>query len=117
MYLQLSLIRPPTIARLFEDDYDALSSQQHNVDLFGEPFTENSRQPPFVRGTLDAACDLSELLYKTMTHNSNGAIELGSDDDLNERSELYAELIQLRKGLPVRLRDEENFTPQTCFLR
>lgn len=62
-------------------------------------------------------CDLSELLYKVMLWNTGAQGNLGSEEDIDKRRQLFAALQQWRRRLPEHLREDTNFTPQTCFLR
>ena len=52
-----------------------------------------------------------------MTYNDEGTTVIGSDVDLEKRTELYKTLNRWREDLPMDLRDEVNFVPQTCYLR
>ncbi|KAF7554129.1 hypothetical protein G7Z17_g3135 [Cylindrodendrum hubeiense] len=115
LYLDLSLIPPPTIPRCFEEVEQPSSTQPGNVDIFGEPFTAGSSPPPFVPGILNATCDLSMFLYQAMDRNIEA--DVGSDEDLQARRSLYKHVVEWRRFLPAYMKYESNPTPQTCFLR
>lgn len=119
VYLELSLLKPPSIPRCFESpssDHGGSSATAHNIDLFGNRYETGSRPPPFVPGVLYAACDLSELLYQSMLWNAE-ASEVGSPQDLKKRTNLHTNVLEWRNQLPKYLKEDCNFTPQTCFLR
>ncbi|KAK5991212.1 Notoamide biosynthesis transcriptional activator notL'-like protein [Cladobotryum mycophilum] len=116
VYLQQSLIKPPTIERCFEADGKTLNDATGNVDILGAPYISSSRPPAFVPGVLNATCDLSEILYKVMLWNAE-VEEVGSDEDIDKRKGFFALAQQWREKLPHNLREDMNFTPQTCYLR
>ncbi|KAH6973694.1 putative C6 transcription factor [Ilyonectria sp. MPI-CAGE-AT-0026] len=115
MYIDSSLLVPPTIPRCFETNPQPLSTQPGNVDMFGAPYTKGSTPPPFVPRTLNAQCDLSLFLYRAMQRNAEA--DIGSEEDLRERRSLYKEVLEWRKYLPAYMKYESNPTPQTCYLR
>ena len=119
LYLQQSLMRPPTIPRMFGDsDTDILDQDITKTDVFGQPFIPyETSQPPFVSGVLNSMCDFSELLYKIMSYNGDKTLALSSEADVKTRREFYGKMKDLLEKLPPRLQAEKNFTPQTCFLK
>lgn len=59
------------------------------------------------------------MLYESMEWNETAEDKeiVGSEEDLEKRREKMAEVRQWRANLPPNLRDDTNFTPQTCYLR
>ncbi|KAH7187276.1 putative C6 transcription factor [Fusarium oxysporum] len=112
VYLDQSLLAPPTIPRCFH----AKDRPSENLDLWGDLHQTERGMPPFVPGILDATCDLSEMLYEIMFCNIR-AQEIGSEEDLKKRRELYSSVLEWSGNLPKRMKKDENLTPQTCFLR
>ncbi|EFY91265.1 C6 transcription factor, putative [Metarhizium acridum CQMa 102] len=117
MYLQQSLIPPPQIPRCFEPPPPAKAGPVPNIDLFGNPHTSESRSPPFVTGALYLACDITGMLYESMDWNFRSESIWGTEQDLERRRDMIDEVRQWRARLPPNLRDDTNFTPQTCYLR
>lgn len=117
MYLQQSLIPPPQIPRCFDPPPSAKDAPVPNIDLFGNPHTSESRSPPFVTGALYLACDITVMLYESMDWNFRSESIWGTEQDLERRRDMIDEVRQWRASLPPNLRDDTNFTPQTCYLR
>lgn len=109
--MQQSLIPPPTVPRCFE----LLVSESGCGQLSGMAAVI-SQEPLSVSGVLDATCQLSEHLYRTMRLNSESE-QVGSEEDLAQRRRYYNDIVNWRFTLPNHLKDEENFTFQTAFLR
>ena len=108
--------RCPTIPRLFYRGNTASDDVIDNVDILRQPFTSSSYRPPFTPGVLDAACDLSIIQHGVINHNIDMQ-EMSVDDDLSIRKHQYQSLQDWRNALPLHLRNEENSTPGTVFLR
>lgn len=90
-----------------------------NIDVLGRAFNPlASHPPPLVPATLDAQCDLSEMLNETMEYNQKALArdEIGSLDDLRQRRAGYVRLVNWTESLPPALR-VENRSPQTSFVR
>lgn len=90
-----------------------------NIDVLGRPFNPlSSHPPPLVPATLDAQCDLSEMLNEIMEHNQKALArdEIGSLDDLRQRRAGYVRLVNWSESLPPALRIG-NRSPQTSFVR
>ncbi|PHH93301.1 hypothetical protein CDD83_8000 [Cordyceps sp. RAO-2017] len=111
VYLQQSLIPPPTIPRCTGPAaFDPRSEGGH------EGVDDAPRGQPHVPGVFDAMCDLSELLYVVMQWNKD-SVEVGSVEDVDKRRQFYTHIQTWMRNLPKHLRERENFTPQTVFLR
>jgi hypothetical protein len=108
--------RAPTLDRLFYDGDITTDDASGNVDIYGQPFTNTSYRPAFTPGVLNAACDLSMLHHGIINYNLD-VLELGIEDNLWTRKQQYQSLQDWRERLPLRLRNEENHTPGTVFLR
>ncbi len=112
------VLQPPIIPCLFPD-----SSPENptNVDLFGQPFTSSSSQPPFVTGAISTFCRTAVLLSEVLTygqvHRDNEDTNFGDRANLIKRKEFLANLNAIGNSLPSALRHDHNFTPATCFLR
>lgn len=100
VYLQQSLIPPPTIPRRPS----------------ATPTSSDSTLPGGIPEILDATCQLSEALYKVMQLNSSTE-DPGSDEDLSTRKHLYDTVTKWLGLLPPKLNPHDNYTHQTCFLR
>ncbi|KAI0427478.1 putative C6 transcription factor [Xylaria sp. FL1042] len=112
------ILQPPKIPCLFpEFNYESPT----NVDLFGQPFTPSSSQPPFVTGAISTFCRvavlISEVLTYTQSHNNDHKTNFGHRAILIKRLEFLAKLKAIDIALPSALRHDQNFTPATCFLR
>lgn len=116
VYLQISLVPPPNIPRCFEKP-SVSESNLKPVDLFGNPHNQASRSPPFVPGALYLACDLMLMLYSSMEWNIRSESIYGTEEDLKVRRQKLQEVRRWRDALPLNMRDDINFTPQTCYLR
>ena len=106
----------PTVPRLFQKTNVTADNVIENLDIFGQPFTSASYPPPFTPGVLNAACDLSMIQHGIMNYSLD-VQELGMDDSLCTRKQQYQSLQTWRNNLPLALRNEENHTPGTVFLR
>ena len=82
-----------------------------------QPFTSASLQPPLVSGVGYACCQLAVLLNEIVNYNTNNQKDCGNPADVRSRLDFYGKLEAFRSSLPLALRHDENFTPQTCFLR
>lgn len=112
------MLRPPNIPKYlatYTCETQA-TPDGSNVDMFGNPFTAESRPPAVVPGTFHATCDLSGFLYRSMEWNTKTS-DIGGDQDLKQRVSLHAEVLKWHAGMPKRFKVEHNLTPQTCFLR
>ncbi|KAI1170404.1 putative C6 transcription factor [Nemania sp. FL0916] len=107
----LDRISTPDIPRLFSN-----GSEETNADLLGNIFEALSPQPPIVAGISTALCSLAEILNRVTVHNSTQTVETSEDGKL-ERLRFYSEVQEFGRSLPPTLRAEDNFIPQTCFLR
>lgn len=120
IYLEPSLLPPPTIEQDFypDDDQIQLSSSglPANIDVLGNIHKEDGVSPPFVPGLLKATCDLSEFLYASMTRNAQQTT-FGSEADMAERRRAYAQVLSWWLHLSPHLRNDKNLTPQTSHLR
>jgi hypothetical protein len=94
----------------------SLSSQKERLGLHNGQFLDQSSLP-LVEGTHYALCDLAEMFYSVMLHNTNESNKTGDTDDINKRKELYGRVVRWRSVMPRKLREDENFAPQTCYLR
>lgn len=116
-YLQPSLTGPPRIPQAWlepEPDED----MPGNVEPPRKRVANDAGLPPWlVRGTLDAAAEVSKLMYGAMTYNTTHHIEPGSAEDLKIRRGLYAEVLGLMASFPTRMQPKINFSPQSCLLR
>lgn len=121
VYLQPSLLAPPTVPRTFPSIADTHSQGYNfdNIDVLGKPFNPlASHPPPLVPGSFDAQCHLSEMLHEIMEYNQ-GALardEIGTLDDLRRRRAGYVRLMAWSEALPPALR-VENRSPQTSYVR
>lgn len=111
------MIPPPKIPRCFEPPPSVNDGPVPNVDSFGNPHTSESKSPPFVTGALWAACDVTEMLYRSMEWNLQAAHICGTEADVEERKNKIEKLRRWRANLHPSLRDDTNFTPQTGYLR
>ncbi|KAI1118714.1 putative C6 transcription factor [Nemania sp. NC0429] len=109
-----SFVPPPTLPCLFPSFQDGHHGA--NVDLFGEPFSAQSPQPPIVIGVPNVLCRFSLLMHQVVTHNHDESNEY-DEADLLKRRQFYADALDFSNALPLFLQHEHNFTPQTCFLR
>ena len=105
--------RVPTVPRLF---FSTNASAGQNVDIFGEPFTVSSYQPPFTPGLPNAACDLAIIQHEFFNYNLD-ILDMVTEDNLQNRLQQYQRLQIWRDALPPHLRHEHNPTPGTGFLR
>ncbi|KAI0409208.1 putative C6 transcription factor [Xylaria palmicola] len=117
-FRNIDVLGPPKIPCLFpEFTYET----PINVDLFGEEFTTASPQPPFVGGALNAFCRvvilMSEVLALGRGHKDNEDAGTGEHTKLRERKEALSQLNSLANSLPSALQYNQNFTPETCYLR
>ena len=110
IYLEQSLIPPPTIPRCF-DQPSLESNPEGDSGVINDAFRKNT----FVPGILNAICDLSELLYRVMQWNSS--MKSSGHEDMSKRRRFYPEAQDWRRQLPDRLKEEHNFTSQTYLLR
>ncbi|KAI1274925.1 putative C6 transcription factor [Xylaria sp. FL0933] len=114
----IHVLEPPKIPCLFPDfNFE----NPANVDLFDQPFTASSSQPPFVTGAISTFCRVavlaSEVLAYTQSHENSKETDFGHQANLLKRRELLAKLKAFGEALPSALRHDQNFTPATCFLR
>ncbi|KAG5979347.1 hypothetical protein E4U43_006909, partial [Claviceps pusilla] len=121
VYLQISMIPPPSIPRHFERPFEPPPAPYGrapapNVDMFGNTHTSESKSPPFVPGALYLACDVTLMLYSSMQWNMESESFYGTEEDLRVRRRKLHEVRQWREGLPRNMREDINFTPQTCYL-
>ncbi|KAI3394728.1 hypothetical protein diail_2257 [Diaporthe ilicicola] len=121
VYLQPSLLAPPTVPRIFSSisEMQSRGDNLSNSDVLGRDFDPLvSPRPPLVPASFDAQCDLSELLYETMEYNQKALARdaIGSLDDLRQRRAGYVRLVAWKESLPPSLR-VENRSPQTFYLR
>ncbi len=112
MYFQQSLVPPPEVPRCFED----LAVNEAAKHSPGSSSGSATTEPPTANGVLNATCDLSLLLYQIMQYNATQE-DVGSDEDLAKRRQYYSEVQSLWHNIPEQLKEENNLTPQTCFLR
>ncbi|KAK2615012.1 hypothetical protein N8I77_001791 [Diaporthe amygdali] len=98
VYLQPSLLAPPTVPRLFP----SITTMHSQV----------------VPASLDAQCHLSEMLHEIMEYNQKALAgnEIGSPEDVRHRRASYVRLITWKESLPPALR-VENRSPQTSYIR
>lgn len=108
-YLQPSMVRAPTIARRFVENGGV------DPEVTGE--TEEHSPVPLSAYVLNAACDLSKLLYSVMTHNDLHDAQLGSSFDIGQRVRFYQEMMDLSRGISPLIRPDTNFCLETCYLR
>lgn len=106
----------PNVPRLFHTNNASSNAVVDNIDILGLPFTTASYRPPFTPGLLNAACDLSIIQHGIIDYNFD-VQEHGIDDDTSIRKHRYQSLQDSRNALPKHLRNEENSTPGTVFLR
>jgi hypothetical protein len=106
--LEPSLVPKPTVPRLFANDT--------SID---PRLTGSSRpsEPPLSVHVFGATCDLSDLLYRIMTHNGQNKAVLNTNFDVDLRMAFYQELYEWSNDISTILRTDVNFTPETCFLR
>ncbi|KAK2603543.1 hypothetical protein QQS21_004312 [Conoideocrella luteorostrata] len=117
VYLQISMIPPPNIPRPFERPPELTGGgAMQNVDIFGNPHTKHSKSPPYVTGALYLACDVTLMLYSSMEWNIKSESMYGTAEDLEVRRRKLRELRLWTERLPPNMRDDINFTPQTCHL-
>lgn len=116
-YLQPSLASPPRIPRAWLDEEQDGRASLEAGPAGNTAFADAGMPPLMVSGALNAASEVSKLLYETMQYNSTYGITPGSAEDLKIRRGLYAAVLDLIASLPAHLRSQSNFTPQTCFLR
>ncbi|KAK5625141.1 hypothetical protein RRF57_000858 [Xylaria bambusicola] len=112
------VLQPPDVPCPFtENSYETST----NVDIFGQPFTSTSPQPPLVTGAIGTLCRVAVLMSEVLTfgqnHKSSEDINSGGQDHVDERIEFLMKLNEIDNSLPPSLRHDQNFTPSTCFLR
>ncbi|KAG5945456.1 hypothetical protein E4U53_006704 [Claviceps sorghi] len=117
VYLEISMIPPPAIPRHFERPFEPPGlAPPPNVDMFGNVHTSESKSPPFVPGALYLACDVTSMLYSSMQWNQESESFCGEEEDLKVRRRKLDEVRRWRERLPLNMREDINFTPQTCYL-
>lgn len=121
VYLQPSLLAPPTVPRPFPGIAEMHSQGHsfHNVDVLGRVFDPlTSHPPPLVPASFDAQCHLSEMLHEIMVYNQKALArdEIGSLDDVRQRRAGYVRLMTWCESLPPALQ-VENRSPQTAYVR
>jgi hypothetical protein len=116
-YLQLSAFPPPTIPRCFEPAPGPTLPCLPNLDLHGNEHTAESRCPPLVRGVLDATCDMCVMLYESLSLSPAGANAAGTNGDVSALRSLLHAVNRWHARLTRSLREDINFTHQTCYLR
>jgi hypothetical protein len=115
MYRHPSFIIPPSLPRLFEN-YEQDQSMQHNIDIMGHPWTEESTYPAQTPGILHAVSDLSMMFYKIIKYNCQSS-NIKDEQDVTCRANFYSEWKVWRDQLPYLFRFDKNLTLQTCWLR
>lgn len=113
--MKASWLRPPNVPKPY--NYNEWTVPGRNVDLLARPLTEKSPQPPFVPGIIQYMSSIAALQWKCMRHVEKHKDDAGSEEDLPIRREFYRELLEWRDKLPDFYRSENNFTPETCFLK
>lgn len=98
--------------RCFDDAGGPQTGSQRPADLADD--TADKLLP--LPGVMNATCELSLLLYRVMEHNA-ACHDVGSQTDLASRRQYYNENQELRRHLARHLQHEQNFAPQTSFLR
>jgi hypothetical protein len=88
-----------------------------NFALFGASDSPGRQLPPLVTGLFGEFCSLSLILYEIMSWNRDAKVPVGGEHDLLMRRQFYDKVRRRREDLPRRMREDINFTPQTCFLR
>lgn len=120
VYLEISMLPPPTIPRHFERPSGIFShglALTPNVDMFGNRHTRQSKSPPFVPGAIHLACDVALMLYSSMQWNMESEGSYGSEEDLRVRRRKLDEVREWIGRLPLNMQCDVNFTPQTYYLR
>jgi hypothetical protein len=56
-------------------------------------------------------------MYEVMGYNSQSCPAIGTDEDVQNREELYTKVQELKRQLPTNFQHGVNFTPQTSSLR
>ncbi|KAI0451007.1 putative C6 transcription factor [Xylaria acuta] len=112
------VLQPPKIPCLFpEFNYETPT----NVDIFGKEYTAPSAPPPSVGGAISTFCRLSVLMSEVSTlgegRKDNEATGLEDQVKLRKRKAALAQLNTISGSLPSALCHDQNFTPETCFLR
>ncbi|KAI0438480.1 putative C6 transcription factor [Xylaria telfairii] len=113
------ILEPPKIPCLFpEFNYETPT----NVDLFGQEFTASSAPPPSVGGAISTFCQLAVLMSEVLTlgqgRKENETTDIGDQTPkLRKREAALAQLNTISDSLPSALHHDQNFTPETCFLR
>ncbi|KAI0104632.1 putative C6 transcription factor [Nemania sp. FL0031] len=112
------VLEPPKVPCLFPEFHN---ENPAIVDLFGQQFTAASAQPPVVVGAVNTFCRVAVLMSEVLTlgqrHKDNEDTGLGDQAILKRRGEILVEVNTIGDSLPPALRYEDNFTPETCFLR
>ncbi|KAG6138862.1 hypothetical protein E4U38_000209 [Claviceps purpurea] len=119
VYLEISMLPPPTIPRHFERPSGIFShglARTPNVDMFGNRHTRQSKSPPFVPGAIHLACDVALMLYSSMQWNMESEGSYGSEEDLRVRRRKLDEVREWIGRLPLNMQYDVNFTPQTYYL-
>ncbi|KAG6208064.1 hypothetical protein E4U35_000441 [Claviceps purpurea] len=119
VYLEISMLPPPTIPRHFERPSGIFShglARTPNVDMFGNRHTRQSKSPPFVPGAIHLACDVALMLYSSMQWNMESEGSHGSEEDLRVRRRKLDEVREWIGRLPLNMQYDVNFTPQTYYL-
>jgi hypothetical protein len=114
-YLQPSLMPSPKIPKPW--GYSNELNTMENVDILGQPFTPSSTQPPFVPGITRCMGEIAEMQYRMIMFNITSNLAPTHPQEVHIRKGFYQELLQWRGQLPANYLVEENFTPETCFLR
>ncbi|KAI0516950.1 putative C6 transcription factor [Xylaria bambusicola] len=112
------VLQPPQVPCPFpENNHDS----SNNLDIFGQPFTSASPQPPLVSGAIGILCRVAVLMSEILTfgqdHKSYGVIGTDGQGNLNKNIAFLMKLNEIDNSLPPSLRHHQNFTPSTCFLR
>lgn len=76
-----------------------------------------TKEPPLSVRVFGAMCDLSDLLYRVMEHNSHHSAKLDTDLDIDSRLAFHRELLEFHDGLPTALRADINISLETYSLR
>ncbi|KAI1322688.1 putative C6 transcription factor [Xylariaceae sp. FL0255] len=106
-------ISAPRLPCLFAEA--PLEEQTTNQDILGRPFGASSPHPPITIGVSNTLCKLAVLMNRITTY-SHYKTPRSDEGDLLKRQAFYAEVESFGHSLPVAMRHDYNFTPQTCFL-
>ena len=114
----MDVLQPPKIpCPFFENVYQTST----NLDIFGQPFTAASPQPPFVPGAIGTFCRVAVLVSEILTYgqDTRDREDTGTPDgdNITKRTEFWVRINAINNSLPPSLRYDQNFTPSTCFLR